>query len=515
MAIIDFKLPNSILKALRLPQNNPRSQQLKVLKKLLRKARFTEFGQQYLFDEILLSKHPGKKFQEIVPTFNYNKIYQEWWHKSLEGKPDICWPGKIRYYALSSGTSESTSKYIPITNDLLRGNRIVMIKQLLSLRTYENIPYNSISKGWLTLGGSTDLQKGTNYFAGDLSGITVKKAPFWFQAFYKPGKKIAKQKDWNKKLQEIVEKAPEWDIGFIIGVPAWIQMCIEMVIARYKLNNIQEIWPHLAFFVHGGVSFEPYKKGFEKLLGQPITYIETYLASEGFIAYQERQNATGMRLVTGQHIFMEFVTFDENNFTADGDMINNPEALMIHEVEEGKDYALLISTAAGTWRYLIGDTIKFVDKERCEIVITGRTKHFLSLVGEHLSVDNMNKAIQIVSKQLNISIPEFTVAGIPHGNFFAHHWYVACNDEVDPSILGKRIDEKLCELNDDYAVERKSALKDVKLEVLSEQQFMDFMKAKGKVGGQHKFPRVLKGDMLEDWLCFLQGKKIGDQSHSK
>ena len=249
-----------------------------------------------------------------MPTFNYNKIYQEWWHKSLEGKPDICWPGKIRYYALSSGTSESTSKYIPITNDLLRGNRIVMIKQLLSLRTYENIPYNSISKGWLTLGGSTDLQKGTNYFAGDLSGITVKKAPFWFQAFYKPGKKIAKQKDWNKKLQEIVEKAPEWDIGFIIGVPAWIQMCIEMVIARYKLNNIQEIWPHLAFFVHGGVSFEPYKKGFEKLLGQPITYIETYLASEGFIAYQERQNATGMRLVTGQHIFMEFVTFDENNF---------------------------------------------------------------------------------------------------------------------------------------------------------------------------------------------------------
>ncbi len=514
MAILDIKLPNSILKALRLPQNNPRSQQLKVLKKLLRKARFTEFGQQYRFDEILLSKHPGKKFQEIVPTFNYNKIYKEWWHKSLEGKADICWPGKIRYYALSSGTSESASKYIPITNDLLSGNKIVMIKQLLSLRTYENIPYNSISKGWLTLGGSTDLQKGTNYFAGDLSGITVKKSPFWFQAFYKPGKKIAKQKDWNKKLQEIVEKAPEWDIGFIIGVPAWIQMCIEMVIARYKLNNIHEIWPHLAFFVHGGVSFEPYKKGFEKLLGHPITYIETYLASEGFIAYQERQNATGMRLVTGEHIFMEFVPFDEKNFNEDGEMINNPEALMIHEVEEGKDYALLISTAAGTWRYLIGDTLKFVDKERCEIVITGRTKHFLSLVGEHLSVDNMNKAIQLAGEQLNISIPEFTVAGVPYGSFFAHHWYVACNDQVDASILGKLIDEKLIELNDDYAVERKSALKEVTLEVLTEQRFMEFMKAKGKVGGQHKFPRVLKGTMLEDWLLFLQDKKIYKQSHT-
>ncbi len=503
MAILDIKLPNSILKALRLPQNNPRSQQLRVLKKLLRKARFTEFGQQYLFDEILISKHPGKKFQELVPTFNYNKIYSAWWHKTLEGKPDICWPGKIRYYALSSGTSESSSKYIPITNDLLKGNKIVMVKQLLSLRTYENIPYSSISKGWLTLGGSTDLEKGAGYYAGDLSGITVKKSPFWFQPFYKPGKKIAKEKDWNKKLEEIVEKAPEWDIGFLVGVPAWIQMCMEMVIARYKLNNIHEMWPNLDFFVHGGVSFEPYKKGFEKLLGKPITYIETYLASEGFIAYQDRQHAQGMRLVTGEHIFMEFVPFDEKNFDADGEMVENPEALMIHEVEEGKEYALLISTAAGTWRYLIGDTLRFVDKEKCEIIITGRTKHFLSLVGEHLSVDNMNKAVQLASEQLNISIPEFTVAGVPYGNFFAHQWYVACDDQVQPEKLRDIIDEKLKGLNDDYAVERRSALKEVRLEVLSERQFMDFMEAKGKVGGQHKFPRVLKGKMLEDWQAFL------------
>ena len=509
MAILDIKLPNTILKALRLPQNNPRSQQLKVLKKLLRKARFTEFGQQYRFDEILLSKHPGKKFQELVPTFNYSSIYKDWWHKTIEGKPDICWPGKIRYYALSSGTSEAASKYLPITNELLSGNKIVMIKQLLSLRTYENIPYSSISKGWLTLAGSTELQQGAGYYAGDLSGITVKKAPFWFQPFYKPGKKIAKQKDWNKKLEEIVEKAPEWDIGFLVGVPAWVQMCTEMIIARYKLNNIHEMWPNLAFYVHGGVSFDPYKKGFEKLLGKPITYIETYLASEGFIAYQDRQNAVGMRLVTGEHIFMEFVPFNETNFNSDGDMIDNPEALMIHEVEEGKDYALLISTAAGAWRYLIGDTVRFVDKERSEIIITGRTKHFLSLVGEHLSVDNMNKAVQLASEDLNISIPEFTVAGIPHGNFFAHQWYIACNDAVDAEIFSNKIDAHLKLLNDDYAVERKSALKEVLVEVLSEDTFLGFMNAKGKVGGQHKFPRVLKGKILEDWQKFLRGEKIG------
>ncbi|HNM34865.1 MAG TPA: GH3 auxin-responsive promoter family protein [Chitinophagaceae bacterium] len=282
MAIIDIKLPKYITKALRLPENNPRRQQIKVLKKLLRKARFTQFGQKYKFDEILMSKHAGKKFQEIVPVYNYNSIYKEWWHKTLEGKPDICWPGKIKYYALSSGTSEAASKYIPVTNDLLNGNKIVMIKQLLSLRGYENIPVKSIGKGWLTLGGSTELQKNAGYYAGDLSGITQKKAPFWFQPFYKPGKKIAKEKDWQLKLEEIVRKAPEWDIGFIIGVPAWIQMLLEMIIEKYQLKNIHEIWPNLAFFVHGGVSFEPYKRGFEKLLGKPINYIETYLSSEGF-----------------------------------------------------------------------------------------------------------------------------------------------------------------------------------------------------------------------------------------
>jgi hypothetical protein len=508
MAIFDITLPNSIAKALRLPQNSPKRQQINVLKKLLRKARFTAFGQQYQFDQILMSRHPGKKFQELVPTFNYNKIYKSWWHQTLEGKPDICWPGKIKYYALSSGTSEAASKYIPVTNDLLRGNKVVMIKQLLSLRTYEGIPYSSIGKGWLTLGGSTDLQKEAGYYAGDLSGITQKKAPFWFQPFYKPGKKIARQKDWNKKLNEIVEKAPEWDIGFLVGVPAWIQMCVEMIVERYKLNTIHDMWPNLAFFVHGGVSFEPYKMGFEKLLGKPITYIETYLASEGFIAYQDRQYAQGMRLVTSEHIFMEFVPFDDTNFDADGEMVENPEALMIHEVEEGKDYALLISTTAGTWRYLIGDTVRFTDKERCEIIITGRTKHFLSLVGEHLSVDNMNKAIQLASEELNISIPEFTVIGESYGSFFAHRWYIACDDCVNTEKIKAVIDNKLKELNDDYAVERKSALKEVFIDVLPEHQFMDFMTAKGKMGGQHKFPRVLKGKMLEDWKAFLQKELI-------
>nr|MBA2563647.1 GH3 auxin-responsive promoter family protein [Chitinophagaceae bacterium] len=200
--------------------------------------------------------------------------------------------------------------------------------------------------------------------------------------------------------------------------------------------------------------------------------------------------------------------FDDTNFDADGNMIERPEALMIHEVEVGKDYAILISTNAGAWRYLIGDTVRFVDLEKNEIIITGRTKHFLSLVGEHLSVDNMNKAIQLVSDELNICIPEFTVAGVPHGTFFAHHWFIGTDDKVNAEELRIRLDNKIKELNDDYEVERKHALKEIFVDVLSEKNFMDFMKKKGKIGGQHKFPRVLKGKMLEDWKKFLKEETV-------
>ncbi|MBN8687356.1 MAG: GH3 auxin-responsive promoter family protein [Chitinophagales bacterium] len=507
--IIDIKLPKAIAAALRLPPNDPRRQQLRVLKKLLKKARFTEFGQQYHFDEALLSKHPGKKFQELVPIHDYNKIYEEWWKKTLDGVPDVTWPGKIKYYALSSGTSEAASKYIPVTRELLRSNTINYVRQLISLIKYEDANKKAMTKGFLMLGGATDLQKGkAGWYAGDLSGILARKRPFWFQTFYKPGGRIAALSDWNQKLHEIVEHAKEWDIGYIVGVPAWCQMCMEMVIEHYKVKHIHEIWPNFSFFVHGGVAFEPYKKGFEKLLGKPIVYIENYLSSEGFIGYKTREHAKGMQLILNNNIFFEFVPFDDKNFDADGKIVPDADAKMIHEVEEGKEYALLMSTNAGSWRYLIGDTIKFTDLERSELVITGRTKHFLSLTGEHLSVDNMNKAIELVSDEFNASIPEYTVVGFPYQNFFAHRWYIGTNDKVDPALLKKRIDEHLCSLNDDYAVERTSALKEIFVEVLPEETFLKFMELKGKLGSQHKFPRVMKGKMLEEWEGFLQSRKV-------
>jgi len=505
MPIFDIKLPAYIAKALNLPVSDARRQQIKVLKKLLRKARFTQFGQLFKFDEILLSRHPGKKFQQNLPTYDYTKIYNEWWYKTLEGIPDVCWPGVIKFFALSSGTSDASSKYIPITKELIRSNTITGIKQLVSMAKYDKVPASSIGKGWLMIGGSTQLQKEATYYAGDLSGIQQKNLPLWFRTMglYKPGKKIAREKDWSKKLEEVVENAPNWDIGFIVGVPAWLQICLEKIIERYNLNNIHEMWPNLAFYVHGGVAMEPYKKGFVKLLGKPITYIETYLASEGFLAFQSRQETRGMQLVLNNNIFFEFVPFDEKNFDTDGNMVTNPEVYMIHEIEEDKDYSILISTNAGTWRYAIGDTVKLIDKARNEIIITGRTKHFLSLVGEHLSVDNMNRAIELASEEMNVSIPEFTVAGVPYGNFFAHQWYIATDDKVDALKFAALLDEKIKSINDDYEVERMHALQAIIVTVLPEKTFMDFLKSKGKLGGQNKFPRVLKGKVFEEWKSFI------------
>ena len=498
------------LRGLVLPEpNRPIKYQRKALKKLLAKAQFTHFGQHYNFGGILNSRHFIKTYQQTVPIHDYNTIFSQWWNKCLHYEENVCWPGQVKYFALSSGTSESSSKHIPVTLDMVKSIKKTSLRQFFSLGNYD-VPKEIFQKGILMLGGSTQLQNHGSYYEGDLSGITASKIPFWFQHFYKPGKRISKQKDWNLKLDEITEMAPSWDIGVIVGVPAWLQMLLEKIIARYKLNNIHEIWPNLSIYVHGGVSFEPYKKSFNALLGKPLKYMETYLASEGFIALQEYPDRA-MNMVLNNGLFFEFIPFNDQNFTPDGDLLGKPQTLLIDEVKENDEYALLLSTNAGAWRYLIGDVIKFTNKQRCEIKIVGRTKHYLSLCGEHLSVDNMNKAVQMVSEELNIAIPEFTVSGIPYGTLFAHKWYVGCDDAVNAELLKIKIDEKLKILNDDYRVERASALKEIIVEVLPTAVFLNWMKQNGKIGSQNKFPRVMKKQLHESWSEFVQqsvGQKL-------
>ncbi len=510
MAIIGKLLKKGIKIRESLEQDfsSPIELQKNELKKLLIAACDTQLGVQHQFADILKTFRSASlesfydSYKEHVPIYDYDRIYDEWWYKSREGSSNIAWPGKVNYFALSSGTSGASSKYIPVTSEMLKSMQKTSVRQILTLSKYD-VPDELYTKGILMLGGSTNLRKNGRYFEGDLSGITASQIPFWFQHHYKPGRKIARTTNWSEKLDEITRKAPEWDIGIIVGVPAWLQLLLEKIVTYYQLDSIHDMWPNLSLFVHGGVSFEPYKRSFTEYLGRPLHYMETYLASEGFLAFQDTPGVRHMKLVLNNGIFYEFVPFNEDNFDSNGDLKPEAEVLKIDEVENNKEYALLISTNAGAWRYLIGDTVKIISKDKAEIVITGRIKHFLSLCGEHLSLDNMNKAIEIVADQLDIQVTEFTVSGHSRGATFAHQWYVGTNDSVSEPALTVALDETLKQLNDDYATERAHALAEIKVQVLPTQVFFDWMKVQGKEGGQNKFPRVLKKEKLSSWESFL------------
>lgn len=508
MAILGSILKRAVNLGNKIPKRtNYVTQQTKVLKKLLTKAEHTAFGEHFNFTKLLQQKNPVQEFQATVKMYDYSSMYKEWWYRAHKGEPYVCWPNHIKYFALSSGTSEAASKYIPVTKDMLKAFKRGSVRQLVAQANYD-FPKEHFQRGMLMIGGSTLLDFNGSHYSGDLSGITAANIPVWFQHFYKPGKQISKYKDWETKLNEIVKNAKDWDIGVIVGVPAWIQILMERVIEYYKVDTIHDIWPNLRAYAHAGVSIEPYRKSIGKLTAFPLIFSDTYLASEGLIAYQERPNPEqGMRMLLDNGIFFEFVPFNEQNFDSDGNMTANAKALSIKDVELGKDYALLMSTCSGAWRYLIGDTIRFTNLELAEIVITGRTKHYLSLCGEHLSVENMSRAIKLASDDLKIDVNEFAVAGIPHGTLFAHQWYIGSNLPVSEEEFKQRLDFHLMELNDDYRTERIAALKEVYVKVLPDDAFIDFMASKGKLGSAHKFPRVLKGKLLEEWQNFISNYK--------
>ncbi len=480
--------------------------QKKVLTKLLKKAQHTAFGEHYNFSDLLKEKDLVKAFQSEIPVFDYNSMFKKWWYRSLNGEPYVSWPGRVKYFALTSGTSEASSKQIPVTADMIRAIRKTSVRQLVSTTRYD-LPLEFYQKGMLMIGGSTHLHFNGTYYEGDLSGISAGNIPFWFQHFYKPGKRISKERDWSTKLEEIIKNAKNWDIGVIVGVPAWIQIMLEKIIEHYNLNNIHEIWPNLSVYVHSGVAIDPYRKSLEKLFAHPIKFNESYLASEGYIAYQQGYEGNGMKMVLDNGIFYEFVPFNSENFDSEGNIKKHPKTLTIKEIEENKEYALLMTTCAGAYRYMIGDTIKFVSKKNCEIVITGRTKHFLSICGEHLSQENMNQAIKMLQDEMNVEINEFTVAGIRHDSMFAHKWFLGTNDELDPKVARDKIDGFLNILNDDYRVERIAAIKDVQVKILPVNAFYEYMKEHGKEGGATKFPRVLKTKQLYPWEIFLKNYK--------
>ena len=494
-------------KQFNLPVATPDTYQKYTLRQLLDRGQYTMFGKHYGFGAMLSREVDlARAFRENVPIHTYDDMYNQWWHLCQEGKENVSWPGKVKYFALSSGTSGASSKHIPVTQDMIKSIKKVGFKQLYSMANYE-IPPVAFEKGILMLGGTTSLFEKGEYYEGDMSGISAKNMPRWMSSLlYKPGQKISKRKRWEDRIRLIVVNAKQWDLGIICGVPAWVQIVLERVIKHYGVKDIHEIWPNLSVYIHGGVSVEPYRESFKKIFGKPVTFIETYMASEGSFGFQARPGG-GIKLVLNASIFFEFVPFTADNFDEDGNIKDKPDTVLVHEVKEGVEYAVLLSTCSGAWRYLIGDVIRFSNAKEYEIAIVGRTKQFLSMCGEHLSVDNMNKAIEIVSQKLGITIREFTVGGLTYGDRFAHQWYIGCDDaQVNVQQVKEELDAALCKLNDDYEVERTSALKEIFVDVLPSKVFIDYLRHMGKYGAMNKFPRV------ENWTDYLEKNNVAVSS---
>jgi hypothetical protein len=476
--------------------------------RLLNKARNTAFGRYFGFSEALYASDTVAAFKNLVPATDYHGMYDRWWSQAhLNDLPDICWPGQVPYFALSSGTSQAATKYLPVTEDLIRGMKRGSRRMFFDMNRF-GIPNRQYTKQMLMVGSCTRLAREGQHWTGDLSGILGLNRPLWLEPYYRPGRHITDLPEWSERIERMAEEAPGWDIGFAVSNPMWLQLILERIIERHGLQHIHEIWPDFSVFVHGGVFFEPYQANFEQLLGRPVQYVNSYMASEGFFAYQNRPGRRSMELLTDCGIFFEFVPFNEENFDENGDLRTaQPLSLTLDEVRPHENYAILISTSAGAWRYLLGDTLRFTDPEHCQIQLTGRTKQYLSVCGEHLSIDNLNEAVRRTDQRLRAGVREFAVAGVSAGTKWAHQWYVSVdNPGITPVQFAQGVDEELCKLNDDYATERKYALPEIRVRLLSNEIFMQWLQRRGKMNGQAKIPRVLKAGQLADFESFLDGK---------
>lgn len=482
----------------------PVESQKKVLRDLLDKAQDTAFGRYYGFKNILEQEDIAKAFRDSIPYFDYRQMQEKWWGQLHKGIPDISWPGHPEYYALSSGTTGKTSKKIPITDDMLESVRRGGIGQITAMKHFD-MPEDFFEKEIMMLGSSTNLEEVDGHYEGEISGISASNIPFWFRGYYKPGEEIAQIDDWDERVQHIAENAKNWDIGALSGIPSWMELMLKKVIDYHNADTIHDVWPNLKAFTSGGVAFEPYRKSFHALMGKEVKVIDTYLASEGFIACQQRPETSSMRLLTDNGIYFEFVPFDPDYINSDGSLTQEAPAKSLDEVEKDQDYILILSSVSGAWRYLIGDTIKFTDIERAEIKITGRTKFFLNVVGSQLSVNKMNDAIQKVEEKHDLKFPEFTVAAEKIDGDFHHHWFLGQNDdkEVDEEQLAADMDEFLKEANKNYAVARSKALKGVKVSVIPLNIFHEWSSAGKKKGGQVKMEKVMGEEKFEEFKKFV------------
>ena len=485
----------------RIERHYTRSEQLseQTLKELLRYGKQTQYGKKHGLPQV----YTYEKFSKVLPINNYETIKGDI-EKMMRGEQNLLWPTKINWFAKTSGTAEDKSKFIPVSKEALVNCHYRAGKDILTIFRM-NRPNSDLFRGkGLILGGSHnihELNKDCRY--EDLSTILIQNISPFANHFRVPSKKTALMDVWEEKIERLMQETLNRNITNISGVPSWMLVLMNRILEHTGKSNIHEVWPNLQLFIHGAVSFDPYREEFKKLFPKPgMTYLETYNASEGFFGIQDRADQQDMLLFLDYGIFYEFIPAEEAE--------NPTRILQLHEVELGKNYAMVITTNSGLWRYMIGDTVKFTSKMPYRIQVSGRTKHFINAFGEELMIENADKGLREACLNTGASIQDYTAAPIfmNLGSGGAHEWLIEF--KTAPANLHEftnHLDQSLKKLNSDYEAKRKGdmTLRMPIIHALPQGSFANWLKSKNKLGGQHKVPRLSNNRKYVDEILKMTG----------
>jgi len=459
--------------------------QKELLDTLIKNARETEIGKLYDFNSI----KNYKSFKNRVPIVDYDKI-EKLINRSRKGEQNIFWPSQIKWFAKSSGTTNSKSKFIPVSNESLEDCHYKAGKDMLSIYFNNNEDSQLLSGKSLRLGGSRELYNDNNTYFGDLSAIIIDNLPFWAELSSTPSHKVSLMSEWESKMKAIIKEAIPENVTSLAGVPSWMLVLLNNLIKKTNKNNILEIWPNLEVYFHGGINFNPYKSEYQKLFpDKNFKYYEIYNASEGFFGIQDQNNSDELLLMLDYGIFYEFIPLNSKNEYDEENIVS------LEEIELYINYAIVISTNAGLWRYKIGDTIEFTCKNPFRIKVTGRIKHHINAFGEELIIDNAENALSKILNKTNSEIVDYTAAPIfmKNKNEGAHEWMIEF--KKNPKNIEEftfLLDKELKKQNSDYEAKRYKnlTLNFPKINIAKKGLFYNWLKKNNKLGGQHKIPRL-------------------------
>jgi hypothetical protein len=477
---------------------DPVEAQYTVWQDLLAAGQYTEFGRNHNFSKI----QSLADYKKIVPVQRYEDL-KPFIDRMMQGEENVLWNTPVTWFAKSSGTTSEKSKFIPVSEESLKDNHYKASKDVLALY-YTSHPESDLLTGkGLVIGGShqiSQLNEEVQY--GDLSAVVLQNSPFWSNWIRTPDLSIALMDEWEIKIEKLAQSTITENVTSMAGVPTWLIVLLKRILELTGKETIKEVWPSLELYMHGGVSFIPYKQQFEKLIGAPINYMEMYNASEGFFAAQDDLSAEGMLLMCDHGIFYEFMPSSEWEKEV-------PETIQLDEVEVGKNYAPVITTNGGLWRYILGDTIQFTSLNPFRIKVSGRIKHFINAFGEEVIVDNTDKAIAIACQRTGASVSDYTAAPVyfsDEGNG-AHEWLIEFDREPQSlELFVAEMDKALKSINSDYEAKRHKdiALRIPEVTVVPKGSFAAWLSSKGKLGGQHKVPRLSNDrTVLEEIKAFV------------